>query len=509
MADRTRATKSRKRQRAQSEKDSPSVPSPVAAKRRRVDKTHDREPGLDVASTSPGLISTAINGALSLGRRIVSSGAHVSPTKKKPTKADAWEVPDSEEERTTAKPPPRKASSRKPKALPAPPKKASAAVYDVPESGDDELARTPVSHHTSRQKRNAGTGGQAKAKATTKSSQSALGKPGQTSKASLSEAQETDEPQDEVPAVDTPSKPRSIKKARTKIVPELISEGSEEEGQPPPSPLRNKDDSNQLSAPALKMKGILTPAKQEGIRRQKSVAFNSGKKADETFEEAVSKATESVSKPGRGRKKAAPKEKPKAVPKGQPKAAPQEKPKAAAKKQPKAVPKDDPSSPDKKDEEGEEDEEDEEVCTMCSKPDSKRGNEIVFCDSCDKGYHKKCHGLAAIPKGDWICRNCLQEDTTSLAVGQKPGTVVSRQEEIPVIPNFEQHLRTLQRVLLDRCAGRRRIKLRGQDEAYEKASQLVEQTIVAGEGNSMLVIGARGCGKTTVRTPPSARVKRS
>lgn len=496
MADRTRATKSRKRQHAQSEKDSPSAPSPVATKRRRVDKTHDREPGLDGASTSPGLISTAINGTLSLGRRIVSSGAHASPTKKKPTKADAWEVPDSEEERTTAKPPPRKASSRKPKALPAPPEEASTAVYDVPESGDDELARTPVSHHASRRKAPAETGGQAKAKATTKGSQSVRWKPGQPSKASLSKAQETEEPQDEVPAVDTPSKPRSIKKAKTQIVPELISEGSEEEGQPPPSPLRNKDNSNQLPAPALKMKGILTPAKQEGIRRQKSVAFNSGKKSDETFEEAVSKATESVSKPGRGRKKAAPKEKPKAVPK--------EKPKPAPKEQPKAVPKDDPSSTYKKDEE---DEEDEEVCTMCSKPDTKRGNEIVFCDSCDRGYHQKCHGLAVVPKGDWICRNCLEDDNNSLAVSQKPGMVVSRQEEIPAIPNFEQHLRTLQRVLLDRCAGRRRIKMRGQDEAYEKASQLVEQTIVAGEGNSMLVIGARGCGKTTVRTPPSARVK--
>lgn len=38
----------------------------------------------------------------------------------------------------------------------------------------------------------------------------------------------------------------------------------------------------------------------------------------------------------------------------------------------------------------------------------------------------------------------------------------------------------------------------GQNEAYEKTFQLVEQTIVAGEGNSMLVIGARGCGKTTL-----------
>ncbi|KAK0751122.1 origin recognition complex subunit 4 C-terminus-domain-containing protein [Schizothecium vesticola] len=476
MAGRPGTTQSRKRLRAQNEKDSPSAPSTVPAKKRRVDKTHDREPGLDVASTTPGLISTAINGAISLGRRIVSSGAHVSPTKKKPTKTDAWEVPDSDEEPTAAKPPLRKASSRKPKALPAPPKEASTAVYDVPESGDDELARTLVSHHASRQKTTAGAGVQAKAKANKKASQSAREKPGRTSKASLSETQDVVEPQDEEPAVDTPSKSRSARKGATRIVKELIPESSDDEGQRPPTPLRNKDDSNQLSAPALKIKGILTPAKHESIRRQKSVAFNSGKKSEETFEEAVSKATESVSKPGRGRKQAAP----------------QEQPNTAPTEQPKAVPKDDAPGSEKKEEE------DDEVCAICSKPDSKRGNEIVFCDSCDMGYHQKCHGLAVVPKGDWICRNCLQEDTTSLAVGQKPGTVASRQEEKPAIPNFEQHLRTLQRVLLDRCAGRRRIKLRGQDEAYEKASQLVEQTIVAGEGNSMLVIGARGCGKTTL-----------
>ncbi|TLD26975.1 hypothetical protein PspLS_04730 [Pyricularia sp. CBS 133598] len=41
-------------------------------------------------------------------------------------------------------------------------------------------------------------------------------------------------------------------------------------------------------------------------------------------------------------------------------------------------------------------------------------------------------------------------------------------------------------------------ELRGQEEAYDKALRLVEQTVVAGEGNSMLVIGARGCGKTAL-----------
>ncbi|KAL2200547.1 origin recognition complex subunit 4 C-terminus-domain-containing protein [Corynascus similis CBS 632.67] len=147
------------------------------------------------------------------------------------------------------------------------------------------------------------------------------------------------------------------------------------------------------------------------------------------------------------------------------------------------------------DEAGQE-EDDDEVCAICSKPDSEPPNEIVFCDNCDMPVHQECYGLAKIPEGDWICRNCSQDDAT--ATGQVQPSVTARQEQRPDIANFDQHLRSMQRVLLDRCAGNRWIKLRGQDEAYDKAYQLVEQTVVAGEGNSMMVIGARGCGKTTL-----------
>lgn len=147
------------------------------------------------------------------------------------------------------------------------------------------------------------------------------------------------------------------------------------------------------------------------------------------------------------------------------------------------------------------DEEDDEVCAICSKPDSEPPNEIVFCDNCDMPVHQECYGLAEVPEGDWICRNCSQDDATSAnrsSTGHAQLSVVAREDQRPEIPNFDLHLRLAQRVLLDRCSGRRRIKLRGQDEAYDKAYQLVEQTVVAGEGNSMMVIGARGCGKTTV-----------
>ncbi|KAI1433136.1 origin recognition complex subunit 4 C-terminus-domain-containing protein [Xylaria sp. CBS 124048] len=141
---------------------------------------------------------------------------------------------------------------------------------------------------------------------------------------------------------------------------------------------------------------------------------------------------------------------------------------------------------------------DDEVCVICSKPDSKPPNEIVFCDVCDDGFHQKCYNIPVIPEGDWICRTCSQEDVLPNTLDNTTNKKAVSSTEIPQIPNFEQHFQNMRRALLDRCSGNRRIKLRGQSEAYEKAYQLVEQTVLAGEGNSMMVIGGRGCGKTTL-----------
>jgi origin recognition complex subunit 4 len=153
-----------------------------------------------------------------------------------------------------------------------------------------------------------------------------------------------------------------------------------------------------------------------------------------------------------------------------------------------------------KEEEGEDEaEEDDEVCAICSKPESKRPNEIIFCEVCDRGFHQKCYNVPVIPEGDWICRTCSQEDV----LPDVPHTTEKHASptiltEVPEIPNFKRHFEKTRRTLLDRCSANRRIKLRGQNEAYDKAYQLVEQTVLAGEGNSMMVIGGRGCGKTIV-----------
>ncbi|KAK4544010.1 hypothetical protein LTR36_004508 [Oleoguttula mirabilis] len=59
-------------------------------------------------------------------------------------------------------------------------------------------------------------------------------------------------------------------------------------------------------------------------------------------------------------------------------------------------------------------------------------------------------------------------------------------------------LAEIQAVLLEKLTGQRSIPLAKLDDEYAKVSQLVTQTITAGESNSMLLIGARGSGKTAL-----------
>jgi origin recognition complex subunit 4 len=132
------------------------------------------------------------------------------------------------------------------------------------------------------------------------------------------------------------------------------------------------------------------------------------------------------------------------------------------------------------------------ACGICNGLESEPPNEIILCDNCDYSVHLKCDGIPKTPRGKWFCKQCIKE----VDDGPKHTVAVN---ELPNIEGFEEHLRYMQRILLDRLTGQRRIKLRGHDEEMQKVLQVVEQTVLAGEGNSMLIIGARGSGKTTVR----------
>ena len=475
MPPRKDTSQTRKRARAQADEE----PTPAAApttKKRRLKAPGDAPD--DAASKPRSVVSKAVNGGTaSAGRRTAAAPKRPLIATRHlpaPLKDDPWEIPDSDDEDTKprqqqplAKKPPTKRSRLPVAASTVAAAKVKIAPRDAPDSGD-ELSSAVATPQVPRQKNSSAAGAARESK-----SSHAAAKPPQPGRAprgrpkkqpvTLTEAQE------EGLTGTTATKPQAAGRAAgLEPIEESAEHESDSEKTVAPKTKQQRRGAGAKPARSLKATGAL--AKAESRKNDGHV--------EETFEEALLKATGSSSKPARW-----PKQQNKKDPDvdGQPKAE---------------------HGGQSRSEGDQSAETDDEVCAVCSRPDSDRGNEIVLCDNCDLGFHQKCCGLAAIPEGDWICPSCSQDEAPSLlATGQDRGATVAvaaRGNHVPDIDNFEHHLRAMQRVLLDRCAGRRQIKLRGQDEAYEKAAQLVEQSIVAGEGNSMLVIGARGCGKTTV-----------
>ncbi|KXS98957.1 hypothetical protein AC578_4987 [Pseudocercospora eumusae] len=66
-------------------------------------------------------------------------------------------------------------------------------------------------------------------------------------------------------------------------------------------------------------------------------------------------------------------------------------------------------------------------------------------------------------------------------------------------PRFSQdQIRCIQKIVLEKATKKRPTSLVNLDDEYAKVSSLIEQTVTAGESNSMLLIGARGSGKTAL-----------
>ena len=435
-----------------------------------------RRPNAAESSPAKGLhaIASAISGVFGFGRQASRSEKELDAS---------YEVPESDDETTSAKSrgslPAKKASVRRKADRRVP------SVYDITDSGDESgtvaasqgpraLQNTP----TKPRSYNGSSGVKRKERRARP-----LGEQAEEddTDATIDEASYTHEPEEQRRSSRQPNHPDVDDDATED---EQTVAGAEDQEAPTPtggksSGRKKRDPLSQLAIDGTpKLQGILTPSRRDrGSARstpRKNVAFDIGgsKGRKEVFFEDL------PTKPAKAKKatKASP-----AVP---------------------AV----RDTADEEDEEAssseEEEEEDDEVCAVCEKPDSKAPNQIIFCDNCDMAVHQKCYGVPVIPKGDWLCRDCAQDDlggTTRGDGANKGAPARAADGPAPDIPNFDRHLSSLQRVLLDRCTGQRRIKLRGQDEAYDKTLQLVEQTVVAGEGNSMLIIGARGCGKTAVR----------
>ncbi|KAI9054802.1 hypothetical protein LZ554_001949 [Drepanopeziza brunnea f. sp. 'monogermtubi'] len=235
-------------------------------------------------------------------------------------------------------------------------------------------------------------------------------------------------------------------------------------------------------------KGILSPANQRAASGRKSVAFNADNEMDLGFKDlpksvALVPPKQSV----RGTSKSL-------TPKSK-------KPFVAAESSVEEEVGHELGDAQAATEEVESDEEDGEMCSLCSGLRSTEENPIILCDGkdCDFAVHQECYKLAKVPDGDFFCRNCGPE-VEKMSIP----TRLSKESPKKVNPKtlqtdwLEKHLEKCQRILLDKLTGQKRIKLRGHDEEMQKVHQVVEQTVLAGEGNSMLVIGARGCGKTTL-----------
>ena len=65
-------------------------------------------------------------------------------------------------------------------------------------------------------------------------------------------------------------------------------------------------------------------------------------------------------------------------------------------------------------------------------------------------------------------------------------------------PKNQKHVERLKEEVLKNLCGKSRIPLTARDHEYQRVTQLVTQTVEAGEGNSMLIIGARGAAKSNL-----------
>ena len=73
-------------------------------------------------------------------------------------------------------------------------------------------------------------------------------------------------------------------------------------------------------------------------------------------------------------------------------------------------------------------------------------------------------------------------------------------EALQTLCNEGRHeeARILTTFILEKLSGKRQIPLKGLEPEYSKVNHLIEQTVTVGEGNSMLLLGSRGSGKTAM-----------
>ncbi|OCK86027.1 origin recognition complex, subunit 4, partial [Lepidopterella palustris CBS 459.81] len=80
---------------------------------------------------------------------------------------------------------------------------------------------------------------------------------------------------------------------------------------------------------------------------------------------------------------------------------------------------------------------------------------------------------------------------------QKPATF-NKLRILSGDPNADKELTALKKITLEKLIGKRPVPLIGLDSEHRKVYNMIENTVVAGEGNSMCIIGSRGSGKSAL-----------
>ncbi|KAJ6172334.1 hypothetical protein N7470_001401 [Penicillium chermesinum] len=129
-----------------------------------------------------------------------------------------------------------------------------------------------------------------------------------------------------------------------------------------------------------------------------------------------------------------------------------------------------------------------------AKPKSKAGEEEQP-DSPD--YNDGLDDLVALQLQQGLVQNqpAAEEEMVEMAE-PLPGYAEAFQS---VCQNgLQNETRVLTNFVLEKLSGKRQIPLKGLDSEYTKVNHLIEQTVTVGEGNSMLLLGSRGAGKTAM-----------
>ena len=138
-------------------------------------------------------------------------------------------------------------------------------------------------------------------------------------------------------------------------------------------------------------------------------------------------------------------------------------------------------------------------------PEQEHNNALVQVDNEDPSFTTPKKKRGRPPKKPESASKTDQVALAKTFLGEEitveDSTITSEAEHLKQLLSDEdsvESLTFLKSHVLAGLTGKRRLMLLGLEDEYQKVHQIVEQTVTAGEGNSMLIIGARGTAKTNL-----------